>query len=129
MVTAPSKSVSFRSLYVYLVSLCALGMMVFGAVFLTQYLINKTVGPKYRLNSFEESQCQYMMAPLPTNDYTPSEAEITRALEDKARCEQNIESERAYRQISDLAAPLIVEVAGVILFVTHFVVLRKRWNA
>ncbi len=129
MVPTTSKSVSFRSLYVYLVSLCAIGMMVGGAVFLTQYVINRTVGPKYRLNSYEETQCQYMMAPLPSQGYTPSEAEVARAVEDKARCEQNIESERAYRQISDLAAPLIVEVAGVILFVTHFVVLRRKWSA
>lgn len=101
-------------------------MIVVGTVLLTQYVVNRMVGLKYQLNYEEESQCRYNLSQA--NGVVTNE-DIQRAREARDRCLQNLEAIRINRQTADLTAPLIFEVLGVILFITHFGVLRKKWEA
>lgn len=126
MANSYQKPLSFRRLYINVISISSIIMIVVGTVLLTQYVVNRMVGLKYQLNYEEESQCRYNLSQA--NGVVTNE-DIQRAREARDRCLQNLEAIRINRQTADLTAPLIFEVLGVILFITHFGVLRKKWEA
>ena len=126
MANSSQKPLSFRRIYINLISVSSIIMIAVGTVLLTQYVVNRMVGQKYQLNYDEESQCRYS-APRTTEPL--SNDDIQRAREARDRCLQNLEAIRINRQTADLTAPLIFEVMGVILFITLFGVLRKKWEA
>ncbi len=126
MANSSQKPLSFRRVYINLISISSIIMIVVGTVLLTQYVVNRMVGQKYQLNYDEESQCRYSLSP---SNAELSNEDIQRARESRDRCLQNLEAIRINRQTADLTAPLIFEVMGVILFITHFGVLRKKWDA
>lgn len=122
--TKTKPTLSFRSLYIYLVSGISLVMIVAGTIMLTNYVVNMVSGPKYRLDVWVEDRCMNMMQ---TGDKETKEDVVKREAE-KTRCLEGVEAERSYRKTADLANALVVLIAGGVLFFTHFVYLRKRWE-
>ncbi len=129
MANSSPKPAGVRRLYVNLISISSIIMIAVGTVLLTQYMVTQMVGQKYQIYSFEEAQCQYDVPRSADPYYRPSDEMIQRAKEARDRCLQNLETIRLNRQVADLTAPLIFEVTGVMLFITHFGVLRKKWDA
>ncbi|MEI6327043.1 MAG: hypothetical protein WCO78_02880 [Candidatus Roizmanbacteria bacterium] len=129
MSNQPIKAHGLRKLYLNIISVSSIIMIAVGTVLLTQYIVNQMVAQKYQVSSSEEIQC-LRISPLPTTPGNyPTAEDFQIRNDEKARCVQNLETLRINRMNADLIAPLVFEVMGVVLFVTHFGVLRRQWNA
>jgi len=122
-----------KNLYVYIISIVAIIMMSIGIFGIVKWTVKVSLFDKYVLEQYEEDRCiglsgkygAMQIQPDPVNSPKRSEAEIA---QERADCEKSLENNRRYRKVMDLAEGLSQLLIGGLLYYTHFVVLRKKWE-
>lgn len=103
-----------RTIYFYFFSGLGLVLLIVGTFNLSQFVVKKTLLPKYDLG-YEETRCTIYAPQVEGQKTAPLEAK-----KQKDECLKQLNEQRQAKQVLDLTSATTLIVVGAIVFVFHF---------
>lgn len=108
------------AIYFYLVSAGSLILIVVGVFLIVNFIVNSTQFKEYPLPYYDS--CDISMRSISPDD----QAEASASVEEKQRCEKNLEHRRTQQRVDDLKGAITFTLVGLILFGIHFPLARRQ---
>jgi hypothetical protein len=127
-----------KYIYVYFFSAIGTIMIIVGIYQFGEYVFKSSFGPDYRLEPYQETQCDYidgMMSsapqyPVPMEPVMikePPQVGEEDIAEKKQKCLENLARERLYQEKRDLFNASMLAGLGLLVFVIHFGWMREKF--
>lgn len=121
---------SIATVYFYLISAVAIGLMVTGVFNGVSFVLNSTQYDEYPLRYGPARDCEMFGYPYPAKivlpgdlrESTPSADEIKKQ---KELCQEQLELERKQHRVDDIKNAITFTSIGIVLFLIHFPQAKK----